>query len=88
MLIDLDDVCRTVGLVLGRRDPKADDRIQADLGGESIDVLNIVVTLEQKYGISIDEAALANVSTVRDLYQLLLKSPDAASRPADPHRSA
>jgi acyl carrier protein len=84
MLIDLDDVGRTVGLVLGRRDPKADDRIQADLGGESIDVLNIVVTLEQKYGISIDEAAMANVSTVRDLYQLLLKSPDAAIRPKNP----
>jgi acyl carrier protein len=71
MLIELDDVCRTVGLVLGRRDPKPDDRIQADLGGESIDVLNIVVTLEQKYGISIDESAMAQVSTVRDLYTLL-----------------
>ena len=88
MLIDLDDVRRTVGLVLGRRDPKADDRIQEDLGGESIDMLNIMVTLEQKYGISIDEAAMARVSTVRDLYQLLKKSADAAIRPTDPDRSA
>jgi acyl carrier protein len=88
MLIDLDDVCRTVGLVLGHRDPKADDRIQADLGGESIDVLNIVATLEQKYGVSIDEADMASVSTVRDLHSLLLKSPDAVIRPADPDRSA
>jgi acyl carrier protein len=88
MLIELDDVCRTVGLVLGRRDPKADDRIQEDLGGESIDVLNVVVTLEQKYGISIDEDAMSRVSTVRDLYHLLLKSPHAAIGPADPHRTA
>jgi acyl carrier protein len=79
MLIELDEVCRTVGLVLGCRDPKADDRIEADLGGESIDVLNIVVTFEKKYSISIDEASLANVSTVRDLYHLLLKSPHHVS---------
>ncbi|MCX6543993.1 MAG: acyl carrier protein [Acidobacteria bacterium] len=88
MLIELDDVCRAVGLVLGRRDPKADDRIQADLGGESIDVLNIVVTLEQKYGIVIDEAAMANVSTVRDLYDLALKSSHAAIPAANPARPA
>lgn len=88
MLIELDDVCRTVGLVLGHRDPRADDRIEADLGAESIDVLNILVTLEQKYGISIDEAATAHVSTVRDLYHVLLKSPHAATPSADPHRTA
>lgn len=88
MLIELDDVCRTVGLVMGRRDTKADDRIQEDLGAESIDVLNIVVTLEEKYGVSIDEADTAHLSTVRDLHQLLLKSSDAASGRAHPHRSA
>lgn len=88
MLIDIDDVCRTVGLVLGRRHPKADDRIQEDLGAESSDVLNILVTLEQKHGIAIDETAMATVSTVRDLYRLLLKSPDAAIRAADADRTA
>ena len=74
-MIEIDDVCRAVGLVLGRRDPKADDRLEADLGAESIDVLNIVVTLEQKYGVAIDESAMANVSTVRDLHTLVLNSP-------------
>ncbi len=88
MLIELDDVCRTVGLVLGRRDTKPDDRIQEDLGAESMDMLNIVVTLEEKYGIPIDEAATADVATVRDLYHLLLKRPDAALRSADTHRPA
>ena len=88
MLIELDDVRRTVGLVLGRRDPNADDRLAEDLGGESIDLLNIVVTLEQKYGVSIDEAATGGVSTVRDLYDLVLKSPHAPMSPADPGRPA
>ena len=88
MLIELDEVCRTVGLVLGRRNARADDRIQEDLGGESIDVLNITVTLEQKYGIAIAEAQLVHVSTVRDLYSLLLKHPDATTRSADADRPA
>jgi acyl carrier protein len=88
MLIELDDVRRTVGLVLGCRDPKADDRLVEDLAGESIDVLNVMVTLEQKYGISIDETAMATVSTVRDLYALAQMSPHAAIPATDPERPA
>jgi acyl carrier protein len=88
MPIDVEDVCRTVGLVLGRRGTHPDDRLMEDLGAESIDVLNVMVTLEQKHGVSIDEAAMAAVSTVRDLFNLLLKSPHASIAPADPARSA
>jgi len=88
MLIDLEDVCRTVGLVLGRRVVHANDRLMEDLGAESIDLLNIVVALEQKHGVSIDEAATGDVSTVRDLHQLVSRSPRAAIVPADPARTA
>ena len=87
MLIAVDDVCRTVGLVLGRRAVTPDDRLEADLGAESIDVLNIVVALEQQYGVSIPEAALAGVSTVRDLYDVVVKSSDGAT-PKNPARPA
>jgi len=88
MLIELEDVCRTVGLVMGHRETKPDDRLMEDLGCESSDVLNIVVTLEQKYGVSIDETAVAAVSTVRDLHDVVSKSPHAAHSPADPGRTA
>ena len=88
MLIELDDFCRTVSLVMGRKSTAAGDRLQEDLGAESIDVLNVMVTLEQKYGISIDEAAMAGVSTVRDLYDVALKSPHAPPSSSDPARSA
>lgn len=88
MLIELDDVCRTVGLVLGQHDPKPDDRIQADLGGESIDVLNITVTLQQKYSVTLHEADMVHVSTIRDLYVLLTRNPDAAARSANADRPA
>ena len=55
MLAELEEVCRTVGLVLGRRQVTADQRLMEDLGAESADILNIMVTLEQKYGVKIDE---------------------------------
>lgn len=83
MLIELEDVCRTVGLVLGRRSARGDDRLLEDLGAESIDVLNVMVTLEEKYGVSIDEAAMAGVSTVRDLHELVSKSPHVPTGPTD-----
>jgi acyl carrier protein len=74
MLIELDDVCSTVGVVLGKRGVSPDLRIMEDLGAESMDILNVMVTLEQKYSVSIDEASMSSVSTVRDLYNLLLTS--------------
>jgi acyl carrier protein len=88
MLIELDEVCRTVSLVLGKRGVKADDCLVKDLGAESIDLLGVMVTLEEKYGVTVDEAAMATVSTVRDLYDVLLKSPHAPSPAADPTRTA
>jgi acyl carrier protein len=88
MLIDLEDVCRTVSLVLGRRGVKADDRLMEDLAAESMDILVVMVTLEEKHGVTIDETAMAAVSTVRDLYDVVLKSPHAPIPAADPSRSA
>ena len=79
MLIELDDVRRTVGLVLGRREPLPDARLKEDLGAESMDLLNVMVTLEEKFGVSIGEAAMAEASTVRDLHQLVQKSPRAGA---------
>lgn len=71
MLVETEEVCRIVGLVLGRRDVTADARLVEDLGAESADVLNITVALEQKYDVSIEEADLGRVSTVRDLEALV-----------------
>jgi acyl carrier protein len=87
-VIELEEVCRTVSLVLGKRGVKADDHLIENLGAESIDILGIMVTLEEKYGVAVDEAAMATVSTVRDLYDVLLKSPHASAPAADPTRSA
>jgi acyl carrier protein len=88
VLIELDEVCRTVGLVMGQRDIQAGQRLMEDLGCESIDVLNIMVTLEEKFGVSIDEATMAGVTTVRSLFDIVSKSPHAAMSPENPSRPA
>ena len=71
MLVELNDICRLVGLVLGRRDVAASDRLAEDLGAESSDVLNIIATAEEKYRISIDETDVPAVRTVADLHSLV-----------------
>jgi acyl carrier protein len=75
MLIELDDVRQTVGLVLGRREVPPDSRLDQDLGAESLDLLNIMVALEEKHGITIGEVAMAEAATVRDLHRLANASP-------------
>jgi acyl carrier protein len=87
MLAGLEEVSRTVGLVLGRPHVTADKRLMEDLGAESADILNIMVTLEQQYGVRIDETEMTTVSTVRDLYDLLMKGTHAATPASDPARS-
>jgi len=74
MPVELDDVARTVGLVLGRRKVLPSDRIYEDLGAESADMLNIVLTMEEKYGITIDEVSVPSIHTIADLHDLVRRS--------------
>jgi acyl carrier protein len=87
-VIEVDDVCRTVSLVLGSRVVNADDRLIEDLGAESMDILGVIATIEEKYGVTIDETAIASISTVRDVYDVVSKSPHAPLPAADPGRTA
>jgi acyl carrier protein len=44
-----------------------------DLGAESADVANLVVIVEEKYGITIKEAEIASIFTPADLLALAQK---------------
>jgi acyl carrier protein len=88
MLADFEEVSRTIGLVLGRRNVTGDQRLVEDLGAESADILNIMVTLEQKYGVQIDDAEMTAVATVSDLHHLLTKVVHAAGPNSDAARPA
>jgi len=69
----LQTTIQMVRLQLGRPEVKADDRIVEDLGAESMDIVNIVAALEERFGLAIDEAALPEIRSVRDLAELVAR---------------
>ncbi|MCP4426701.1 MAG: acyl carrier protein [Chloroflexi bacterium] len=72
MTIPLNEICRLVSLQLGVRNVKGSDLIQENLGAESVDLVNIIATVEETYQIEIDEAELAAIRTVADLHRLVV----------------
>ena len=71
MAVTIEDIQTLVGLQLGKRKVSAPDRLMEDLGAESADIVNIIATVEDKYRISLEEADISRVRTVRDLYDLI-----------------
>jgi acyl carrier protein len=71
MAVTSEDIQTLVGLQLGKRKVSAQDRLMEDLGAESADMVNIIATIEDKYRISLEEADISRVRTVRDLYDLV-----------------
>jgi acyl carrier protein len=73
LIVSMDEIKKLVGMQLGRRNVRDTDRFMEDLGAESADIANIVATAEEKYGITIKEAEIANLLTPEDLYVLVQK---------------
>ena len=48
-------------------------RIKKDLGADSLDILQLLMRIEDKYGITIPDAALATFETVSDVVAYLEK---------------
>ena len=46
-------------------------RIKEDLGADSLDVLQLLMTIEETYGIMIPDESLANFRTVGDVVKYL-----------------
>ena len=67
--VELDDIRSLVRVQLGVARVGADDHLASDLGAESADVVNLVAAVEDRYGLTIDEEELADLRTVRDLYE-------------------
>jgi acyl carrier protein len=66
----IDDIKTIVSLQLGLKDVRADDDIVDKLGAESSDILNIILAIEEKFGVSIPDDDLSNIKTVTDLFDL------------------
>lgn len=73
MTPELTEIQTIVRLQLGLAKADPEDRLVGDLGAVSADIVNIVVALEQKYGVDVDESALAGIRTVADLHGLIAR---------------
>ncbi len=67
----LENLIRLIKAQLGIRNIQPQDLFVEDLGAESVDLLNIVAVTEDTFGIELDEAELANIFTIQDLYHLI-----------------
>ncbi len=66
----IEEIQKLVALQLGKRRVAAGDRLVEDLGAESIDLVNLVATVEDRYDIEIAEEELAELRTVADVHEL------------------
>jgi acyl carrier protein len=67
----LADLKTLVGLQLGRSTIDGSAHFVEDLGAESADILNIILAVEDRYGIHIADRDMADVRTTFDLYELV-----------------
>ncbi len=77
------DVEEIVGLQLGRAAVRPEDDLYGDLGAESMDLVNLAVAVEDRFGVFIPEEDLATLRTVEDVYRLVVRLL-AASPPEAP----
>jgi acyl carrier protein len=68
---NLEVIVQLVRQQLGNPGVRAEHRIVEDLGAESMDIVNIVAAVEERFGLAIDEAALPEVRSVADLAALV-----------------
>lgn len=67
----IDEIRDLVAVQLGARTVAAGDRLVEDLGAESADVVNLVAAVEDKYAIAVEEEEIADLRTVRDVFELV-----------------
>ncbi|MGM9970808.1 MAG: acyl carrier protein [Anaeroplasmataceae bacterium] len=48
--------------------------LKEDLGADSIDAVEVIMSLEDEFGISIDDEAAQNIKTVQDLVDYIEKN--------------
>ncbi len=58
-------------LKTGDREIKRESRIKDDLGADSLDILQLLMTIEEERGVTIPDEALATFNTVGDIVDYL-----------------
>ena len=67
-----------LGLLIKQLNKKPEDvkttmRIKEDLGADSLDVVEILISIEDKYGIQVPDEVVMSIKTVKDLIEAVEK---------------
>lgn len=68
MTVELPEIQQLVAVQLGRRSVGEDDRFIEDLGAESLDVVNVIAAVEDRWGVSIRESDVPDLLTPAALH--------------------
>ena len=70
-----EEVCNILAdqLNVAAEDIRMDSRIKDDLGADSLDILQLLMTIEEEKGVTIPDEELASFSTVGDIVNYLEK---------------
>ena len=68
-------VCNMFGEQLGipADSIRAEQEVVKDLGADSLDVVELMMALEDEYGITLPEGEVENVKTVQDIVEMIEK---------------
>lgn len=66
-----EQITALVAAQMGLQQVSINDLIVEDLGAESMDIVNIIAALEERFGIQISEDELAGLRRIGDLLELL-----------------
>ena len=72
MIMERESLLKMVGIQLGRRKVRIEDRFFEDLNAESVDMVNLAANIEERTGIFIPEEIIPELKTVKDLESYLL----------------
>lgn len=67
----IENVVQLVSLQLGKKKISPEDRIVEDLGAESVDIVNIIAAVEDRFSVEIREEEIPEISTIIDLHRLI-----------------
>lgn len=77
-MVEADVVKELIAVQLGAVSVDENDRIVEDLGAESMDIVNIIAAVEERYDIHIEESLLPDIATVGDLVGLVRRQVEGA----------
>jgi acyl carrier protein len=64
---ELLELFNELGLDVEKKDPPVDDIVLADLGADSLTIMDLCVALEEKYDFTVEPADVMRQGTVRNL---------------------